>query len=217
MKLFLTILLMLFFALASCSNLNKKNSHSKNLQKKEVKESYSELGDDDDFLDSDDLDNQEDIDEDIAGNVLSEDMDGFGGTNRVVASYTSGPGDTASYNIQKNDTLMIISFKVYGDYSRWQEIQEMNPEINAGGLVIGNSITLKKPDQEFVWTPKGTPYIVQKGDTLGSISNDKHGTTKRWREIYENNRPLIKDPNLIFTGFTLYYNSGENEFAYNLY
>ena len=43
------------------------------------------------------------------------------------------------------------------------------------------------------------------GETLGTISNKHYGVTKRWKDLYENNRPMIKDPNLIFAGFTLYY------------
>ncbi|MCB1073754.1 MAG: hypothetical protein KDK96_11745 [Chlamydiia bacterium] len=46
---------------------------------------------------------------------------------------------------------------------------------------------------------------MKKEDTLGTISDEVYHTPKRWNEIYQNNRPLIKDPNLIFAGFTLYY------------
>ena len=53
--------------------------------------------------------------------------------------------------------------------------------------------------------PNGTPYMVKTGDTLQIISMDKYGTTRKWKSIYENNRPLIRNPNLIFAGFTIYY------------
>jgi nucleoid-associated protein YgaU len=43
------------------------------------------------------------------------------------------------------------------------------------------------------------------GETLGTISSDKYGTPVKWRKIYDNNRPLIKNPNTIYAGFTLYY------------
>ena len=104
------------------------------------------------------------------------------------------------YTVEKNDTLMMISFKFYGDYSKWRTIQEMNPEMSTV-LSVGQVIKLPKPEEAFVWSPSGEPYIIQRGDTLGTISRSKYGTKSKWRKIYENNKPLIKDPNLIFAGF----------------
>jgi hypothetical protein len=43
------------------------------------------------------------------------------------------------------------------------------------------------------------------GDTLGKISKRVYGTVERWKEIWKNNEKLIKDPNKIYAGFTLYY------------
>ena len=67
------------------------------------------------------------------------------------------------------------------------------------------TIRYERPETEFSWGPEGLPHLVQEGETLGSISEDKYGTPSKWRPIYENNRPLIKDPDLIFAGFTIYY------------
>jgi nucleoid-associated protein YgaU len=43
-------------------------------------------------------------------------------------------------------------------------------------------------------------YIVRKNDTLQSISKKFYGTTKRWREIFEANREVLKSPNRIYPG-----------------
>ena len=43
-------------------------------------------------------------------------------------------------------------------------------------------------------------YEVQKGDSLSKIGQ-KHGVS--WKEIYEANRDLIKDPDLIHPGWKL--------------
>jgi hypothetical protein len=51
----------------------------------------------------------------------------------------------------------------------------------------------------------GESYLIKKGDTLGLISNDVYGTTRKWKKLWENNRQLIKDPNRIYAGFYLYY------------
>lgn len=43
-------------------------------------------------------------------------------------------------------------------------------------------------------------YTVKKGDTLQAISKKFYGTTKRWKEIYEVNREILKSPNSIYLG-----------------
>ena len=40
-------------------------------------------------------------------------------------------------------------------------------------------------------------YTVKKGDSLWSISKQQLGSGARWREIYEANKDVIKNPNRI--------------------
>ena len=115
-------------------------------------------------------------------------------------------GETKTYTVQKNETLMLVAFKIYGDYGRWREIAQMNSEVLNGGtsLTEGMSLQYVAPATEFVWNPEGNPYLIKTGDTLGTISQDVYETPTYWRNIWDNNRPLIKDPNRIFAGFTIY-------------
>ena len=107
------------------------------------------------------------------------------------------------YTVQKGDTLMMIAFKIYGDYRKWKDIKTWNPNVKKVGE--GVELSYMVPDQKFGWMPNGLPYMIKTADTLGSISMDKYGTSKKWKSIYENNRPLIRNPDLIFAGFTIYY------------
>ena len=61
------------------------------------------------------------------------------------------------------------------------------------------------PTQEFVWNPTGNPYLIVEGDTLGKISDKVYGSIKKWKSIWDNNKALIINPNVIFSGFTIYY------------
>jgi len=45
-----------------------------------------------------------------------------------------------------------------------------------------------------------TYYVVAKGDTLSSIASGQYGDAQQWGRIYEANRDLIKDPELIYPG-----------------
>jgi nucleoid-associated protein YgaU len=113
------------------------------------------------------------------------------------------------YLVEKGDTLMKISFKLFGDISQWKTIADLNPG-SEQMLLSGTKIKVPLAESPFVWQPVGLPYIIQSGDTLGTISKDKYGTPSKWKKIYNNNKPLIKDPNKIYAGFTIYYEEEES-------
>lgn len=119
------------------------------------------------------------------------------------------------YDVQPNETLMIISFKLYGDYSRWKEIASLNESVLDGSTNVSSGMKLKylSNGNDFKWNPEGNPYLIKRGDTLGSISDKVYQTPLRWKDIWHNNRPLIKDPDKIFAGFTLYYIPDEKKEA----
>ncbi len=135
------------------------------------------------------------------------DTQNLSGQQNVVVTDSSSVvlgSDYAEYEVAKGDTLMLIAFKLYGDYSMWRELQSQNNGLSSSELIPGKKIKYLSASSEFKWTPNGEPYLIMRGDTLSKISIDKYKTHRRWREIYDNNRPLIKDPNLIFAGFTIY-------------
>jgi nucleoid-associated protein YgaU len=43
-------------------------------------------------------------------------------------------------------------------------------------------------------------YTVVEGDSLSKIAKREYGDGNKWRTIYEANRDLIKDPDLIYPG-----------------
>ena len=52
-------------------------------------------------------------------------------------------------------------------------------------------------------TATGGTYIVVKGDSLSKIAKREYGDANKWRTIYEANRDVIKDPDLIYPGQSL--------------
>jgi nucleoid-associated protein YgaU len=114
-------------------------------------------------------------------------------------------GTMGTYKVQKGDTLMLIAFKLYGDYTKWKSIKSSNQSVGMGQLKEGMQISYPEVAKKFEWTPQGLPHLISMGETLGIISNAKYGTPTKWKKIYDNNRPLIKNPNTIYAGFTLYY------------
>lgn len=195
MNLLLRLLLMLgLVSLVACSSGENEN--------------------DDDFDEAEGVDLVEE-DEDLEGSeiVLDEDEDLFeeGDSSNTASSDMSNHAPDASkgmaqYVVQKHDTLMWIAFKIYGDYGRWRDLVQSNAgRIDNGHITEGMTINYSPPMQEFVWNPEGDPYLIKRGENLGVVSTNVYGVKKRWKEIYNNNRPLIRNPNLIFAGFTIYY------------
>jgi len=127
----------------------------------------------------------------------------------VVETKNPNAGHKMSYTVQKGETLMQIAFKIYGDIGMWKQLKAMNSNIfeKRTALRAGMKIAYAAPEKEFVWNPEGTPYMIKNGETLGIISNNVYQTPKKWKRIWENNKPLIKNPNMIYAGFTLYYKS----------
>lgn len=116
-------------------------------------------------------------------------------------------GSQQVYEVQAGDTLMLVAFKIYGDYGRWKEIFNLNSSAlgSSHHLKKGMKLSYVEPTHKFEWNPDGNPYLIKGGDTLGSISSDVYGTKMKWRKLWDNNKPMIKNPNLIFAGFTLYW------------
>jgi nucleoid-associated protein YgaU len=51
--------------------------------------------------------------------------------------------------------------------------------------------------------PVARTYVVVSGDSLSKIAKREYGDAQKWRKIYEANRNIIKDPDLIHPGQVL--------------
>jgi LysM repeat protein len=132
------------------------------------------------------------------------------GSQMADSSTPELTGDEGFYTVEKGDTLMLISFKLYGDYAKWKNIQNLNPEIStSANLVAGRQIKIIKPSEEFSWQPSGSPYLIKRNDSLQKISENLYETPNNWNHLYEHNKPLIKNPDVIFAGFTIFYLSAQ--------
>lgn len=128
-------------------------------------------------------------------------------TDAPIISEVGDMNATGEYTVQKNETLMLIAFKLFGDYEQWKQLANLNRDVlgNTNNVKAGMVLKYIAPVEPFVWNPEGNPYLIKTGDTLGQISTNVYQTSKKWKLLWDNNRPLIKDPNKIFAGFTIYY------------
>jgi len=70
----------------------------------------------------------------------------------------------------------------------------MAGNIQGVGEVRADNLTAPQSVEEVEY------YIIQKGDTLSAIAKKQYGNANDYPKIFEANREVIKDPNLIFPG-----------------
>jgi len=177
----------------------------------ESTENISDIESSTEALEVDDLDVDNAVNESNVSNAQSDEsakMDtmpaDIAPTETTAMDKNININDMAEYIIQSGDTLMLIAFKLYGDYTKWKDLEQMN-QVNQTGLIVGKTIKYAVPAQAFSWQPSGNPHLIVRGETLGIISEKYYNTKSKWKNIWENNRPMIKNPDLIFAGFTVYY------------
>jgi nucleoid-associated protein YgaU len=52
-------------------------------------------------------------------------------------------------------------------------------------------------------TPAGKTYTVVQGDSLSKIAKREYGDANKWRQIYQANKDVIENPDLIEPGQNL--------------
>lgn len=73
-------------------------------------------------------------------------------------------------------------------------------------LVVGNTqgIAMVDDQMEVEHTePEAQFHTVAKGDTLGKIAKQYYGNAMKYPVIFEANKPMLKDPDLIYPGQVL--------------
>lgn len=65
---------------------------------------------------------------------------------------------------------------------------------NAGISSVDDRMSVVKPE------PETTFYEVKSGDSLSKIAKEVYGDAKKYNAIFEANKPMLKDPDLIYPG-----------------
>ncbi len=68
------------------------------------------------------------------------------------------------------------------------------PRPSAGERQVSGSLGQDKPVKT---------YVIQPGDTLAKIAQAMYGDASRWKEIYQANKDVIANPDVIQVGVTL--------------
>jgi nucleoid-associated protein YgaU len=74
------------------------------------------------------------------------------------------------------------------------------PKPDFSNVRAGGSTTAPAASQPTGTIGSGKTYVVVKGDSLSKIAKREYGDANKWRAIYDANKDLINDPDLIYPG-----------------
>ena len=125
------------------------------------------------------------------------------------------PPEFREYVVQEKDTMSIIARRIYGDPSKASAIARANPYVDPTRLRPGRvlrvpvdpdnvqGVSIEVPargSSERGGSGEAVEYVVQKGDTLGSIARAHYGSIRFADLIFEANRAVLKSRNAIGIG-----------------
>jgi len=92
----------------------------------------------------------------------------------------------------------------------WGKVKEQAVKekiiLGAGNMMgiseVEDNIMLEKNEAKEV-EKESKFYTVKKGDSLSKISKEVYGDPMKYKAIFEANKPMLKDPDLIFPGQVL--------------
>lgn len=143
----------------------------------------------------------------------------------TVVGATTSQTDTSSANgkhhvVKAGDTLYALSKSYYGNPNKWKLILDANRQKLGGSnrIVIGQRLIIPgdaasgKPRDTGHYTLRSdtrsaktkisgiNTYTIKKGDTLYSIAVSHYKDGNRWKQIFNANRDVIQNSNVIPAG-----------------
>ena len=103
--------------------------------------------------------------------------------------------EVENLNIKIEDDTATISGMAYNQATKEKVV-----------LVVGNSNGIATVDDQMTVEhvePEAQFHTVVSGDTLGKIAKIYYGNVMKYPEIFEANKPMLKNPDLIYPGQVL--------------
>lgn len=113
-----------------------------------------------------------------------------------LESYVRGLGfEVELLDVRYDDGLAEISGKVADQATREKVILAVGNVEGVGQVSDEMEVTTESDESDM--------HVVQSGDTLSAIAKEYYGDAMKYPAIFEANRPMLKDPDLIYPGQVL--------------
>lgn len=134
--------------------------------------------------------------------------------NEVNSKETVNNTESKTYTVVKGDSLWKIAVKEYNDGFEWKEIAKVNNLNNPSVLLVGQKLIM--PESKVVAAKptevvkpvssvevnqiQSGEYTIVRGDSLWKIAVRAYGDGYQWTKIWESNKVLIGNPDIIHAG-----------------
>jgi nucleoid-associated protein YgaU len=90
---------------------------------------------------------------------------------------------------------------IFGDlFGKKEKPRPDFSNVRSGGSSTAPTPAVGGPEPSAPSVTTGRTYVVVSGDSLSKIAKRQYGDAQKWPKIYEANRNIIKDPDLIYPG-----------------
>jgi nucleoid-associated protein YgaU len=90
---------------------------------------------------------------------------------------------------------------IFGDlFGKKEKTRPDFSNVRSGGSSTAPAPSVSGPEASAPSAATGRTYVVVSGDSLSKIAKRQYGDAQQWPRIYEANRNVIKDPDLIYPG-----------------
>ena len=90
---------------------------------------------------------------------------------------------------------------IFGDlFSKKKKPRADFSNVRSGGSSTAPTPGVGGPEMVGPSVTTGRTYVVVSGDSLSKIAKREYGDAQKWPKIYEANRNIIKNPDLIYPG-----------------
>jgi len=124
---------------------------------------------------------------------------------KLFSSESEAPEKIKEYIESDNPGLEGLEVEVEEGTVRLKGKASDQDALEKAALMAGNVEGVEKVDASGVEVEQPAQkrveiYEVQKGDSLWKIAQKFYGDGNKWKKIYEDNKEVIKDPDLIYPG-----------------
>jgi len=100
--------------------------------------------------------------------------------------------DVNGLKIDLNDDTVIVEGEV--EKQSTKELLVLTLGNIEGIATVDDRVVVSNPEPEAVF------YEVKSGDSLSKIALAQYGDAQKYMQIFEANKPMLKDPNMIYPG-----------------
>lgn len=152
-------------------------------------------------------------------------LDGQKETATTSTDENKSDGNTDTYIVVKGDDLWHIAEKYYKSGYNYVDIMKVNKIASNGVVTPGMKLLIPKVEAKKITvmveknaaiemdkdgnlkkvekSAEAGTYTTVKGDSLWKIAVSSYGDGYAWTKIYQANKKLISNPNVLYAGLTL--------------